>query len=79
MQILLILITFLTIFLGVLTSFLVIKVQLLKKEIKRLKLACNIVGEDIYNIASRISSGNASHSKGNIQNMAQLIKQIGEN
>jgi hypothetical protein len=77
MTTLLILIIVLTIFSGI-TSFLIVKVQLLKKEIKELKNTCNIAGKSIYNAASRISSGNASHSKGNIQNMAQLIKKIGE-
>jgi len=73
------LILILSIILGVLTTSFVIYIHLLQKETKRLKNICKIVGNDIYNISSRLYSGNVSHSKGNIQNMANLIKQIGKN
>jgi len=76
----------LSIFLGVLINFFIVYIYFLIKEnkrlkndLKQLKEVCQVTGNDIYNIASRTTTGNLSHHRGNIQNIANLIKQIGEN
>jgi len=75
-----------TLFLGAVLSSMSIKIVLLvkenkslKNELKKMKNVCCVVGNDIYSTANRMTTGNVSHAKGNIQNMANLVKQIGEN
>lgn len=72
----LILIIILSIYTVASTTYIVVIRKTYTKEINRLKNNCKTISNSLEDIASRMTSGNISHQKGNVLQVSEFLKHL---